>query len=41
VCALIPEPLEAVGQFYRNFEATSDDEVRELIRRRSETRSPR
>ena len=31
VCALIPEPLEAVGQFYRNFEATSDDEVRYLL----------
>jgi putative phosphoribosyl transferase len=33
VCALIPEPLEAVSQFYREFEATSDEEVRELLRR--------
>jgi predicted phosphoribosyltransferase len=33
VCALIPEPLEAVSQFYRDFEATSDDEVRDLLRR--------
>jgi putative phosphoribosyl transferase len=32
VCALIPEPLEAVSQFYRQFEATSDEEVRELLR---------
>ena len=33
VCALIPEPLEAVSQFYREFGATSDEEVRELLRR--------
>ena len=32
VCALIPEPLEAVSQFYRHFEATSDEEVRQLLR---------
>ena len=32
VCALIPEPLEAVSQFYRHFEATSDEEVRQLFR---------
>lgn len=31
VCALIPEPLEAVGQFYANFDPTSDDEVRKLL----------
>jgi putative phosphoribosyl transferase len=31
-CALIPEPLEAVSQFYRQFEATSDEEVRELLK---------
>jgi predicted phosphoribosyltransferase len=37
VCALIPEHLEAVSQFYREFGATSDEEVRELLR----TRSPR
>lgn len=37
VCALIPEPLEAVGQFYRNFEPTSDDEVRDLLRRAATT----
>jgi len=33
VCALIPEPLDAVSQFYREFDATSDEEVRELLRR--------
>lgn len=33
VCALIPEPLDAVSLFYREFEATSDEEVRELLRR--------
>jgi putative phosphoribosyl transferase len=32
VCALIPEPLEAVSQFYRQFEATLDEEVRELLK---------
>lgn len=33
ICATTPEPLDAVSQFYRNFEATSDAEVRELLRR--------
>lgn len=33
VCALIPEPLEAVSQFYRQFEPTSDEEVRDLLTR--------
>ena len=35
VCALIPEPLEAVSQFYRQFEATLDEEVRELLKERT------
>lgn len=30
VCALTPEPLDAVSLFYREFGATSDDEVRAL-----------
>ena len=30
VCALMPEPLDAVSLFYREFGATSDDEVRAL-----------
>jgi predicted phosphoribosyltransferase len=31
ICALEPEPLDAVGRFYGNFEPTSDDEVRTLL----------
>jgi len=31
VCAMTPEPLEAVSLFYRDFSATSDEEVRELL----------
>jgi predicted phosphoribosyltransferase len=31
VCALIPESFLAVGQWYRNFSQTSDDEVKALI----------
>ncbi|WP_026931839.1 phosphoribosyltransferase [Glycomyces tenuis] len=33
VCATNPEPFYAVGQSYRRFEQTSDDEVRELLGR--------
>ncbi len=32
VCAVMPEPLDAVSLFYREFGATSDEEVRERIR---------
>jgi predicted phosphoribosyltransferase len=32
VCATTPEPLDSVSQFYRDFGATSDAEVRELLR---------
>ncbi|MBS1804918.1 MAG: phosphoribosyltransferase [Acidobacteria bacterium] len=31
VCALTPDPLEAVSQFYQDFEPTPDDEVRGLL----------
>ena len=31
VCAMMPEPLEAVSLFYRDFTATSDEEVRTLL----------
>jgi len=31
VCALTPEPFQAVGLWYANFEQTTDDEVRELL----------
>ena len=33
VCLATPEPFYGVGQFYRDFRQTSDDEVRELLRR--------
>ena len=36
VCALIPEPLDAVSLFYREFAATSDGEVQDLLRRGAE-----
>jgi putative phosphoribosyl transferase len=38
VCASIPEPFSAVGQWYMNFEQTTDEEVRELLRRASTPR---
>ncbi len=31
ICAAMPEPLDAVGRFYRNFDPTSDEEVRMLL----------
>lgn len=34
VCAANPEPFMAVGQSYREFGQTGDDEVRELLERR-------
>ena len=33
VCAVTPEPFWGVGQWYRDFSQTSDEEVRDLIRR--------
>jgi len=44
VCATMPEPLEAVSLFYREFGPTSDEEVRTLLadaRQRSEVRDQR
>jgi predicted phosphoribosyltransferase len=32
VCARMPEPFSAVGQWYLNFDQTTDDEVRRLLR---------
>ena len=32
VCAIMPEPMEAVGLFYREFEATSDEEVESFMK---------
>ncbi len=34
VCLATPEPFYAVGQFYRHFDQTSDEEVVEFLRRR-------
>ena len=31
ICAVKPEPFFSVGRFYRNFEQTSDEEVRDLL----------
>ena len=36
VCARTPEPFYAVGLWYEDFSQTSDDEVRELLRRAAE-----
>lgn len=33
VCSRTPEPFQAVGLWYRDFEQTTDDEVRELLER--------
>jgi putative phosphoribosyl transferase len=41
ICAETPEPFWAVGVWYRDFSPTSDDEVRELLRRAAaELQSP-
>jgi putative phosphoribosyl transferase len=33
VCARMPEPFSAVGQWYLHFDQTEDDEVRELLQK--------
>jgi putative phosphoribosyl transferase len=33
VCVYTPEPFHAVGLYYQNFEQTTDDEVRALLSR--------
>jgi predicted phosphoribosyltransferase len=35
VCARTPAPFSAVGQWYRDFSQTTDDEVRDLLRTRA------
>jgi putative phosphoribosyl transferase len=37
VCARTPSPFSAVGQWYRDFSETTDDEVRELLAARAES----
>lgn len=36
ICAVTPEPFWAVGQWYRDFSQTTDNEVRELLHRASQ-----
>jgi predicted phosphoribosyltransferase len=38
VCAITPEPFDGVGLWYRDFEQTSDEEVRQLLAAQSEGR---
>lgn len=39
VCAITPEPFDGVGLWYRDFEQTSDEEVRQLLARVAESQS--
>jgi predicted phosphoribosyltransferase len=39
VCAHMPEPFRAVGLWYEDFSQTSDEEVRDLLRRAEEERA--
>ena len=41
ICAVTPEPFWAVGQWYRNFSQTTDEEVRELLGRSANLASPK
>jgi putative phosphoribosyl transferase len=41
VCGLTPAPFYAVGAWYEDFSQTSDEEVRELLARASQTRTSR
>jgi predicted phosphoribosyltransferase len=36
----MPEPFSAVGQWYLNFDQTSDEEVRQLLSARARTATP-
>jgi putative phosphoribosyl transferase len=39
VCAITPEPFYGVGLWYEDFTQTTDEEVRDLLERASETHS--
>jgi predicted phosphoribosyltransferase len=41
VCAVTPEPFWAVGQWYRDFSQTTDEEVPDLLRRAAVVPAPR
>jgi erythromycin esterase-like protein/adenine/guanine phosphoribosyltransferase-like PRPP-binding protein len=36
ICAITPEPFQAVGRWYQDFSQTTDDEVRDLLARRQQ-----
>jgi putative phosphoribosyl transferase len=36
ICARMPEPFSAVGQWYLDFDQTTDEEVRQLLRQHAE-----
>ena len=40
VCATIPEPFRAVGEWYRDFSQTSDEEVRDLLSEAAKLTAP-
>jgi len=40
VCVRTPEPFSAVGQWYLDFDQTSDEEVRQLLRAHARTATP-
>ena len=40
VCVRMPEPFSAVGQWYLDFDQTSDEEVRQLLRAHARTATP-
>jgi predicted phosphoribosyltransferase len=40
ICVRMPEPFSAVGEWYRNFDQTSDEEVRELLRSGTSVATP-
>jgi len=40
ICARMPEPFSAVGQWYLNFDQTDDDEVRDLLQKSVTTPQP-
>jgi predicted phosphoribosyltransferase len=41
ICTVTPEPFLAVGQWYTDFSQTSDEEVRDLLRRAANLPTPR
>jgi predicted phosphoribosyltransferase len=40
VCLRTPEPFSAVGEWYLNFDQTSDEEVRQLLQAHDRTATP-